>query len=430
MKSPWKFFTSLRLTVTLLALSVLLVFFGTLSQVDEGLWKAQKIWFESYIVTWQHLQLFGLKFLVPIFPGGYLIGFTLLVGLIAAFIKRFAWRKDKIGIHLTHGGVILLLLGQLLAQELAVESYIEFKEGETKTYAEDHVRNELAFIHDAGGEEEESIVIPEPMLKPGAGIKSEKLPFTVRVKDYGVNCQILRRKLGIHGPGIATQGTGAQLVVEPRVEVTDMDSRNLPYAYIELLQGGQSLGTWLVTPWLALVGAGSQEFAVGEQKFRMELRFKRYYKPFSITLLKTSNETYRGTDIPKNFRSRVRIIDAVTREARTVDIYMNHPLRYAGLTFYQARMGRDTEDLNRGTSALQVVRNPGWSTPYVAILIVAAGMYIQFRQHLTKFLNKRLGRDLTARKGRWGGIAGRLLEAGALGYLVLRFALKLFGYAS
>jgi cytochrome c biogenesis factor len=154
MKSVWNFFTSLRLTVTLLALSVLLVFFGTLSQVDDGLWKAQKIWFESYIVAWEHLQLFGLKFVVPIFPGGYLIGFTLLAGLIAAFIKRFAWRKDKIGIHLTHGGVILLLLGQLMAQELAVESYIEFKEGETKTYTEDHLKNELAFIRDGGGEEE------------------------------------------------------------------------------------------------------------------------------------------------------------------------------------------------------------------------------------------------------------------------------------
>jgi len=206
-----------------------------------------------------------------------------------------------------------------------------------------------------------------------------------------------------------------------------MDSRNLPFAYIEFLQSGQSLGTWLVTPWLAMVGAGSQEFEVGEQKFRVELRFKRYYRPFSITLLRTSNEIYRGTDIPKNFRSRVRIIDAVTRESREVDIYMNHPLRYAGLTFYQARMGRDAEDLNRGTSVLQVVRNPGWLTPYAAVLIVAAGMYIQFRQHLTRFLNQRLGGGVLARHGRWGGIAGRLLEAGALGYLVIRFTLQLFG---
>ena len=427
MKFLWKFFTSLRLTVTLLALSVLLVFFGTLAQVDEGLWKAQKIWFESYVIVWQHLQLFGLKFVIPIFPGGRLIGFTFLTGLIAAFIKRFAWRKDKIGIHLTHAGVILMLLGELLRQELAVESYIDFKEGETKSYAEAHLKNELAFARDAGGGQEEVVVIPEEMVKSGAEIQHEKLPFTVRVKEFGINCQARRRGPAVDGPGLASQGLGKQLVVEPRGEVTDMDSRNLPYAYIELLQGGQSLGTWLVTPWLAMFGAGPQEVIAGAQKFRAELRFERYYKPFAITLLKTSNEIYRGTDIPKNFRSRVHIVDSATREVRDVDIYMNHPLRYAGLTFYQARMGRDQDDPNRGTSALQVVRNPAWLTPYVGVFVVAAGMYVQFRHHLLKFLGKRLG---TATLTGWKSILARLAELGAVGYPVARFTLNLFGYAS
>ena len=115
-----------------------------------------------------------------------------------------------------------------------------------------------------------------------------------------------------------------------------------------------------------------------------------------------------------------------TREAREVDIYMNHPLRYSGLTFYQARMGRDQDDPQRGTSMLQVVRNPGWLTPYAGVFIVAAGMYIQFRQHLLKFLGKRLG---GTRKGGAGAIAGRLLEIAVLGYLLVRFTLKLFGYA-
>ena len=425
MRAVWKFLTSLRLTVVCLACSVLLVFFGTLSQVDEGLWKAQKIWFESWIVIGQHLQLFGWKFYVPIFPGGYVIGFTLLAGLTAAFIHRFVWRWDKLGVHLTHGGVILLLLGQLLTQEFAIEGYVDFKEGETKTYAEDHLKNELAFIRDAGGGQEEVIVIPESMVKPGAEIRHEKLPFTVRVKEYGVNCQIRRRGPMVDAPAVATEGAGKQLTVEPRAETTDMDSRNLPYAFIELLQDGKSLGTWLVTPWLGMLGAGAQEIEAGGQKLRAELRFQRYYEPFAITLLKTSNEIYRGTDIPKNFRSRVRIVDAATREAREVDIYMNHPLRYSGLTFYQARMGRDQDDPQRGTSTLQVVRNPGWLTPYAGVFIVAAGMYIQFRQHLLKFLGKRLG---GTRKGGWDAIAGRLLEIGALGYLLLKFTLNLFGY--
>ena len=426
MSALWKFLTSLRLTVVCLAFSVLLIFFGTLSQVDEGLWRAQKIWFESYVVVWQHLQLFGLKFVIPIFPGGNLIGYTLLAGLIAAFIHRFTWRWDKLGIHLTHGGVILLLLGQLLTQKFAIESYIEFKEGETKDYAEHHLHNELAFIRDTGDGREEVVVIPESMVKAGAEIRHEKLPFTVRVKEHGVNCQLRRRGPVVDGPAIATQGAGTQLVVEPRAEAKDMDSRNLPYAYIELLEGGKSLGTWLVTPWLPLLGSAPQVVEAGGQKLRTELRFERFYQPFEMTLLKTSNEIYRGTDIPKNFRSRVRVVDARTRETREVDIYMNHPLRYAGLTFYQARMGRDQDDPQRGTSALQVVRNPSWLAPYVGVFVVAFGMYFQFRQHLLKFLGKRLG---TVRLSNWQGVLGLLMEVGCVGYPVAKFVFTLFGYS-
>jgi hypothetical protein len=426
MKLIWKFLTSLRLTVVLLALAVLLIFFGTLAQVDEGLWRSQKIWFESWLVTNQHLRLFGVHFWVPIFPGGYLIGNVLFASLLAAFIHRFSWRWDKAGIHLTHGGVILLLLGQLLTQEFALESYIEFKEGETKNYAEHHRHNELAFMTDSGNGQEEVVVIPETMLKTGAEIRHEKLPFAVRVKEYRINStQPRRRGPAVDGASAATQGFGPQLVIDPRPEATDMDSRNLPYAYIELLDGSKSLGTWLVTPWLHMLGAGPQEIDVAGRKVRTELRFERYYQPYNITLLDTSQEQYRGTDIPKNFRSRVRVVDTDSRESREVDIYMNHPLRYAGQTFYQARMGRDPEDPQKGTSALQVVSNPSWLAPYFGCYIVAIGMYMQFRHHLVIFLRKRLG----TKPGGFGSWAARIAEFLVLGFAVLKFTLYLFGYS-
>ena len=227
----------------------------------------------------------------------------------------------------------------------------------------------------------------------------------------------------VDGPAKATKGDGAQLVAEPLPEEKDTDLHNLPYAYIELLDKGQSLGTWLVSPRLK-----PQEISVEGRKYNADFRFTRYYQPFSVRLLKSTNEAYRGTDIPKNFRSRIRIADSSTNEAREVDIYMNHPLRYAGLTFYQYQMGRDELDANRGTSTLQVVRNPGWLTPYVGCYVVAIGMYMQFRQHLTRFLGKRLGTD--ERRVWWGSWPGRLLEVAVLGYLIFRFTLKLFGYSS
>jgi cytochrome c biogenesis protein ResB len=68
------------------------------------------------------------------------------------------------------------------------------------------------------------------------------------------------------------------------------------------------------------------------------MRLTRYYYPFSLTLLKATHDKYKGTEIPKNFSSRVRINNPGTGEARETVIYMNNPLRYGGQTFYQYQM--------------------------------------------------------------------------------------------
>jgi hypothetical protein len=38
---------------------------------------------------------------------------------------------------------------------------------------------------------------------------------------------------------------------------------------------------------------------------------------------------------------------------------------------------------------LQVVRNPGWLTPYIGCALVGAGLVIQFMFHLVGFIAKR-----------------------------------------
>jgi hypothetical protein len=90
-----------------------------------------------------------------------------------------------------------------------------------------------------------------------------------------------------------------------------------------------------------------------------------------------------GTDIPKNFASRVALMHPETHENREVLIYMNNPLRYAGETFYQASYDED----DRGT-VLQVVHNPSWLTPYFACILVGGGLIVQFMMHLLGFAGK------------------------------------------
>ncbi len=142
-----------------------------------------------------------------------------------------------------------------------------------------------------------------------------------------------------------------------------------------------------------------QTIVADGKQYAFELRPKRVMYPFSLTLLKATHTVYPGTitdsnpeGIPKDFRSLVRLHNPSTGENREVEIYMNSPLRYAGLTFYQYQMtaGDLVSRMNQTpSSVLQVVHNPGWLTPYFGCGLVAAGLLTQFLYHLIAFISKR-----------------------------------------
>ncbi len=407
----WKFLTSLRLTVVCLAFGIVLVWVGTVAQADEGLYIAQERYFKQWLVV--GVTLWG-KNLPIALPGGYLIGVVLLVNLVAAHIKRFQWGWKKVGIHLTHAGIVVMLVGQLVTDKAQVESHLRFVEGESKNYTESHQEHELVFARDVEGGKEEIVAIPEKLIAK----KSAKVPlplpakpdaFELRIKDYAVNCELRQRApMMDQGEPPATQGFGAKATVVPQPEAKAMDARNLPYAVIEVAARGAAESnppeTWLVSPWL-----NDQEIEIGGQKYRVEFRSKRYYfgqdlgdEPFRMALIKTTHEKYPGTatatnpqGIPKNFQSRVRLENA-SAPSREADIYMNNPLRYQGLTFYQSGMDRDQMDPARGLSVLQVVRNPSWLAPYIGCIIVGIGMTWQFMYHLVGFVRKRTAQPLPA----------------------------------
>ena len=378
--------TSLKLTVACLAAAMVLVFFGTLAQVDEGLYAAQDRYFKSFFIA--PLWKIGNFWILPIFPGGYTIGIVLLVNLIAAHGKRFKLTKKKIGIFLIHAGLILLLLGQLFTDVLSRESALNFEEGETKNYSVDFRKNELVFINKSAAETDTVISVPESRLRKGAALSDANLPFQIQVHQYWPNADLTADK-ATNGAlsTAANQGDAKDFLVLPAPKTTEMDRRDLPCAVIELFDGEQSIGTWLTSAIL-----NHQTIQHKNKTFDLALRYRRYYEPFSLTLLKATHEKYKGTENPKNFSSRVRLKNKATNEDREVLIYMNHPLRYGGLTFYQHQMAADEAAVQQGhipNSTLQVVRNPTWLTPYLACLIVGVGLLVQFLTHLVGFLRKQ-----------------------------------------
>src|SRR5438034_6877278 len=139
--------TSLKLTIVCLAVGMALIFAGTLAQVHLGIHEAQQRYFQSMFVWWPSE---GRGFKIPIFPGGHLIGAVLLVNLIAAHAKRFRWTWRKLGIHLTHAGLIIMLAGGLFTDLFAVEVDVRLARGDTKNDSEDMRRTEWAVIDTTG----------------------------------------------------------------------------------------------------------------------------------------------------------------------------------------------------------------------------------------------------------------------------------------
>ncbi len=372
-------FTSLKLTIICLAAAMVLIFAGTLAQVHLGIHEAQQRYFQSLFVWWPP-ESRGFK--IPVFPGGHLIGAVLLINLIAAHLKRFrlAWRK--LGIHLTHAGLIIMLAGGLFTDLFAVESHMQLAGGETKNYSEDGRGMELAVIDVTDSDLDQVTAIPETVLRRHRTIDYWSLPFRIVVRNFYQNSRL--KMLSEAGDGarpVANQGPGAMIAVQPAPRATGVDERDVTSAAIEILpKDGGSLGTWLVSDALG----APQTFSCSGRTWMIALRLARYYKPYSVTLQKFTHEKYAGTDIPKDFSSRVTLIDPERAVNRDVLIYMNHPLRYRGETYYQAGFQKDDS-----ATILQVVHNPSFIAPYVACVIVAAGLLVQFGYHLVGFSRKR-----------------------------------------
>jgi len=377
-KALFQLFSSLRLTVVCLALGCVLVFLGTVFQVPMGLYKAQNEFFRSFVVYWTPT---GSSLHIPVFPGGYLIGTVLLINLFVAHFRYYQPGKRKIGILLIHLGIVLLLLGQMLTDFLARESAMHLRIGETKNYSEAERAFELAVIDTTDPDSDKVVAIPSSRLVRHGEVSDPEMPFSVRMKTYYPNSSLADQAQPGYEPIQTNPALGSEIWWRDIPRETSMDRIDMPSAIVEIVTPQGSLGTFLASAWLDR----PQTFTCNGRTYELWLRQERYYLPFSLHLIEFRHDRYPGTDIPKNFSSRVRLQNLENGEDREVRIFMNNPLRYEGETFYQASFDPDDHG-----SVLQVVRNPGWLTPYFSCVLVAIGLVVQFLSHLVPFLQRRL----------------------------------------
>lgn len=387
MKKILKPLASLYLTVPLLAASLLLVYAGTTAQKDLGIQDVQKQYFHSFLthITFDQVLLpfskAGTQHLpggFP-FPGGYTLIALLLVNVIAAHAVRFKINWKRSGILLIHFALILLLGGELISSQYAVESSMAIPEGGTANYTVDARHIELAVIDPSPADHDNVTVIPDSKLETGEVINSAKLPFEVQIDEFYQNSDVLGPfQAGANANPKATAGLHQKITVRRLAPVPGTDGAQPDQAsvYVTIRAGGQNLGEYLVSELL-----NPEQVTVDGKTYLLDLRPRRYYKPYSITLLHFSHDRYLGTDEAKNFASKIRLVDPSRHVDREVLIWMNHPLRYRGETFFQQSFLRG----DKGT-ILEVTYNPGMMLPYIGLALGGLGLLIHFGMRLVSFL--------------------------------------------
>jgi hypothetical protein len=382
----------LRITVVLFVLALLIVFWGTLAQVDNGVWTVVKHYFRSALILVPlKVVLFNAvdetKIVVP-FPGGWLVGGAMLINLLAAHAIRFKLAWSRAGIILIHAGVIVIMLGELITGIYAMEGQMVIPTGQTVNQVIHPGTAEFVVIRNLNEKDDEVVSIPKGRLKVGSVIEDANLPFKVEVTQYMVNSDYK----GIAPPDQADPDARGHARIfaafeVPEVSGVDTNQRHDAPSMVAKLtdRNGKSLGTWLFSAHLE-----NQWIKIDGKEYQLALRFKQTKRDFSFQLTEFKHDVFPGTMTPKDFHSYIRLVDKETGMDRPVEIYMNAPLYYRGETFYQSSWTTDKMTKKANGTVLQVVSNPGWLMPYIACLLVGLGMLVHFGNTLYKFVGRRI----------------------------------------
>jgi ABC-type transport system involved in cytochrome c biogenesis permease subunit len=234
----------------------------------------------------------------------------------------------------------------------------------------------------------------EEVYEDVEAITGGSLPADIRKKLLSIN-DILDYVFEEWNP--ATSGPGETMVASEVRAGAGTDSGgavDLTAAYVRVTEkeSGKELGTFLTGVFFELVKRSAwtpNQVEIAGQTWDVYLRFKRYYKPYTVELKDVSKTDYVGTNTPRDYRSIVQVSDPAANEDFEQHIWMNNPLRYAGETFYQSNYGPPDSVTGKESTTLAVVSNTGWLIPYVSCMIVATGMLAHFWIVMMRFLRRR-----------------------------------------
>ena len=362
-------FSSLRLTVIGLMFLLVLTVWGTLYQVEHGLFQSQQRFFRSWF--------FLAGGFLP-FPGGQLVMGVMLANLLAACTRLALQGRMQIGLLLTHAGLILMLGAGAVTFYLGVESHLTLFDGEASNVSSSPGQWELAVFR-PGGDSSSHVVtaIDAAALKPGTTLAFPTGDFEISVVDYFPHAEASKTPQQISKMNYRNGSGIAELTPRPQNKEPGDDRPGLMFA---IRKGGADEDH-------VLLWGGDTENTVVDldgKSYVFELRRIRYPLPATIQLVEFKKEMHPGSDMARSFSSKV-IVKPEQGAERTVTISMNKPLRFQGFTFYQSSYNVTPE--GRQASTFAVVKNFGRTMPYIATFATFLGMVIHFVGRLLHRIN-------------------------------------------
>ncbi len=309
----------------------------------------------------------------------------LLAGCIMVF-------KRKGGMVLIHFGIGMLMFNELYVTMTNVEQRMSLNEGQSSSTTMDIRNTELMVMHENAEGKHEIVTLPRDKFLKEQTVSHRSLPFNIECLEYFPNSDLKNVVPGSENP--ATHGIGLfnypqELAVSDGV--SSNQSTDVASGYFRFIskEGDKPLGIYMASQEAYLEGVYDKIECDGETYY-IGLRFKEYYKPYTIAMEDVERELYVGTEIPQSFSSEFTLTDHKLGQSSQKRVWMNNPLRFNDETFYQSGY-MDLGTTERTT--LQIVKNGGWMIPYVACMIVVVGLVAQFGATLLKFLEKAQAKE-------------------------------------
>ncbi len=382
------FLSGFGLATILLLLLGLLTWLATLEQIDRGLFLTLRKYFH-----WKSVFLLpeinGKTVPLPL-PGGYWVGALLLVNLVLGGVIRIRKGWSHAGNLIAHLGIVLMLVAGGVAHHAEERGNMAVGEGETNDAAEDYfeyvvevsevVGEKVGKVHVIRGAQIEDLADGSSRL-----FRFPELPFDLKLAGFFRNCLPVAETE--QAPRAGEPVFEGYFLMQRPDEVQAERNTAGTHARVVLRDGSEE-------PPFLLAGASfhPKTVRVGGRVFLIDMRKRLWPMPFQVRLDTFVAEFHPGTSNPAKFESEITRIER-GRDA-SVRIRMNEPMRYEGLTFFQASYGpQGAKPGEKMFSVFEVVRNPADKWPEYSLYIVAFGMLVTFLTRLISFLLATRGKQ-------------------------------------